>query len=109
LENNSPVRALKRSAKLFTRKPFETAAQLLAAAILFGIFFTILAIIANVSLGFITKQTDLLFNAELTRYFSPWWKSLIIDIFAYLGLPLLLIATGIRFNYLRKMDLTLTN
>ncbi len=108
LENNSPARALKRSAKLFMRKPFETSAHLLAAAILFGIFFTVLASVANMSLGFITKQTDLLFNAELMRYFSLWWKSLIIDIFAYLGLPLLLIATSVRFNYLRKMDEKLT-
>jgi hypothetical protein len=104
LENNSPIRALKRSAELFGRKPLETVAQLIIAFILVGIFFTLLAAIANVSIGFITKQTDLLFNAELVRYFSPWWKSLIIDIFAYLGLPLLLIATTIRFNYLRKMD-----
>lgn len=104
LENNSPISALKRAASLFTRKPFETTVQLLAIGLLFGIFFTVLAVIANISLGFITQQTDLLFNAELTRYFSPWWKNLIIDIFAYLGLPLLLIATTVRFNYLRKMD-----
>lgn len=102
LEKDGPFKSLQKSAILFLNRPLAVTLRFSlivlissAAAIAFSIATTII-------IAAIAGETGLLFNTALSKTLSPWWKDLVVSIYAYLGLPPIIIGTARLFLESKK-------
>lgn len=86
IHGTSIMQSLKKSAVLFMQHAAAVIGTIFFGFLIFGGLCVLMALSTNIVLAVISQQTTLLLNA----YLSPWWQFLVIDIWALLGLPLLI-------------------
>ena len=101
IEKQGPIKSIKGSVTLFLHHPLKTSLLLICILLVTIMISLVVAILTTLIIAVITHQTDILFNPELAESLSPWWKDLIVSIYAYLGLPYLVIATTSLFQNTR--------
>jgi hypothetical protein len=98
IEKQRGSRALKRSASLFLSRPFYTLYRFLGGIAFFGGILIILASLTKIIIALLADKIFVLFNP----YLSLWWQKLLIDIYALLAMPIVVIITTIIFYDLTK-------
>lgn len=93
IEKQGPIASIKKSAGIFLHRPLHTSLRFFGIIVATIAGSLILTIATTLVIASVTQQTDLLFNPDLAEALVPWWKDLIVNIYAYLGLPFLIAAT----------------
>ncbi len=101
IEKQGPIKSIKESVTLFLHDPLKISLRFIGILLVTIMISLVLAILTTLIIASITRQTDILFNPELAESLSPWWKDLVVSIYAYLGLPYLVIATASLFQNAR--------
>jgi len=97
-EKSGIIKALDKGTDLLVQKPLETIIKFIINILIIAIIIIFISIITNVIIAIINRQMYILTNP----YLSPWWQKLVIDVYAVLSLPLLIILSTIMFADLKK-------
>ncbi|HBH46757.1 MAG: hypothetical protein A2445_05090 [Candidatus Jacksonbacteria bacterium RIFOXYC2_FULL_44_29] len=93
------LKAMQRSATLFFKEPLATTLNFAILVLFWGAVFVIFASLADFIIAAATGNLKLLGS----EYFSLWWEKLVMDIFATLSLPLLVLIMTILYVRLKNI------